>query len=111
MEAKFELKKTRHGFYFFNLKIGSGEIVLTSEMYQQKRKAELDILSLKNLARCDSRYERKVTSGGAPFFVFKTGNGEIICHSEMYSSIPAMEYGIEAVKRNAISAYVVHIVD
>ena|ERR1044072_1254026 len=110
MEAKFELKKTRNGCYFFNLKIGSGEIILTSEMYQQKRNAELDILSLKTLARDDRRYERKTTLNGSPFFVFTAGNGEIIGHSEMYSSILAMENGIESVKRNAISAYVVHIV-
>ncbi len=111
MEAKFELKKTRTGSYFFHLKVGCGEIVLTSEMYEQKRNAEHDILSLKTLANDDRRYERKTTSAGSPFFVFKAGNGEIIGYSEMYSSILAMENGIESVKRNAVSAYVVHIVD
>lgn len=111
MEAKFELKRTRTGGYFFNLKIGNGEIILTSEMYRKKQKAELDILSLKALAYEDRRYERKTTNNGLPFFVFKAESGEIIGRSEMYSSIFAMENGIESVKRNARSAYVVHIVD
>ncbi len=110
MEAKFELKKTRTGSYFFNLKIGNGEIVLTSEMYQQKSIAEFDILSLKTLANDDGRYERKIATNGSPFFVFKADDGEIIGHSEIYSSILAMENGIESIKNNAVSAYVVHIV-
>jgi uncharacterized protein len=111
MEAKFELKKTYNGSYFFNLKIGNGEIILTSEMYRHKRTAEFSILSLKTLARDDRRYERKTTETGSSFFVFKADNGAIIGHSEVYSSTLAMENGIESVKKNAVSAYIVHIVD
>ena len=111
MEAKFELKKTSAGGYFFNLKIGGGEIILTSEMYQLKSNAEFGIRSLKTLADDDGRYERKRAKNGLLFFVFKASNGEVIGRSELYPSTLAMENGIESVKRNALLAYVVHIVD
>jgi uncharacterized protein len=104
MAAKFEIKKGSGGQYRFNLKAGNGEIILSSEQYQSKQGAEKGIESVKTNAPNDSRYERKESSGGQPYFVLKAANGEQIGRSEIYSSKSAMENGIESVNKNAPTA-------
>jgi uncharacterized protein YegP (UPF0339 family) len=106
MAAKFEIKKGSGGQYRFNLKAGNGEIILSSEQYQSKQGAEKGIESVKTNAPNDSRYERKETGNGQPYFVLKAANGEQIGRSETYSSKSAMENGIESVKKNAPGAAV-----
>jgi uncharacterized protein len=80
------------------------EVILNSERYQSKQGAERGIESVKANAPNDSRYERKTATNGQPYFVLKAANGEPIGRSETYSSTPAMEGGIESVKRNAPTA-------
>ncbi len=104
MAGKFDLKKSTSGKYFFNLKAGNGEIILTSEMYSSKSAAENGIDSVKRNAPDDNRYDRKESGKGEPYFVLKAGNGEPLGKSETYSSTAAMENGIESVKENAPSA-------
>ena len=45
----------------------------------------------------------RATSGGY-FWRLKSGNGETLCHSEVYTSKQAAQGGIEAVKRIAPTA-------
>jgi len=104
MAAKFEVKKSDSEKYRFNLKAGNGEIILSSESYEQKQGALSGIESVKKNAPDDARYERKEASNGEPFFVLKAANGEPIGRSETYSSKAAMENGIESVKKNAPGA-------
>ena len=104
MAGKFEIKKGTSGKYRFNLKAGNGQIILSSETYETKQGAENGIESVKKNAPDDKRYERKTASNGEAYFVIKAGNGEIIGRSETYSSMAAMESGIESVRRNAPSA-------
>jgi uncharacterized protein YegP (UPF0339 family) len=106
MAAKFEIKKGSSGQYRFNLKAGNGEIILSSEGYQEKQGAQKGIESVKVNAPIDARYERKEASSGQPYFVLKAANGEPIGRSETYSSKSAMENGIESVKKNAPGAAV-----
>lgn len=101
MAAKFELKRANNGQFMFNLKAANGEMILTSELYAERGSAEHGIESVKTNAPDDGRYERKNSKGGAPYFVLKAANGEIIGKSEMYSSLSAMEGGIASVKKNA----------
>ena len=104
MAAKFEIKKGTSGLYRFNLKAGNGEIILSSETYQDKQGAKRGIESVKTNAPNDDRYERKTATSGQPYFVLKAANGEPIGRSETYSSTSAMEGGIESVKKNAPNA-------
>jgi uncharacterized protein YegP (UPF0339 family) len=104
MAGKFDLKKSTNGKFYFNLKAGNGQVILTSEMYEAKGGATNGIDSVKRNASDDNRYERKESANGEPYFVLKAGNGEPIGRSENYSSASAMENGIEAVKENAQSA-------
>src|SRR5205814_5310580 len=106
MAAKFELKKSGNGQFYFSLKAANGEPILASEMYQSKAGAENGIQSVKTNAPIDSRYERKTSTSGQPYFVLKAANGEPIGRSETYLSASAMEYGIASAKANAPGATV-----
>jgi uncharacterized protein YegP (UPF0339 family) len=104
MAGKFDLKMSASGKYMFNLKSGNGQIILSSQQYENKSSAENGIESVRKNAGDDSRYERKESKSGEPFFVLKGANGQVIGTSEMYSGNAAMENGIESVKKNGPSA-------
>ena len=106
MAGKFEIKKSSNDQFFFNLKAGNGEIILTSQMYATKSGAEGGIQSARNNAPLDASYERKTSTSGQPYFALKGANSEAIGKSETYSSTTAMENGIESVKKNAKDAKV-----
>jgi uncharacterized protein YegP (UPF0339 family) len=40
MAGIFELKQTANGQFMFNLKVGNGEIILTSETYKGRHESE-----------------------------------------------------------------------
>jgi uncharacterized protein len=64
---------------------------------------------VRNNASIDDRFERKTSTKGEPFFNLKASNGQVIGHSEMYSSDSAMEGGIASVKKNAPDAKLVDL--
>lgn len=104
MAAKYELKRSTSGKFMFNLKAGNGEIILTSQLYEAKASALEGIESVKKNSPLDERYERKSSTKGEPYFNLKASNGQVIGHSEMYSSNSAMEAGIASVKKNGPEA-------
>ena len=104
MAAKFELKKAKNGQFFFNLKAGNGQVILTSEMYKAKDGAENGIKSVKKNALSDSKYDILKAKNKQPYFVLKAGNNEVIGKSETYSSTSAMRNGMKSVKNNASKA-------
>lgn len=106
MAGKFVIKKSSDGQFFFNLKAGNGETILTSELYKAKASALNGVESVKKNAPLDERYERKTDKSGHPRFNLKAANGEVIGSSESYSSESAREHGIESVKTNAPTATV-----
>jgi uncharacterized protein YegP (UPF0339 family) len=106
MAGKFNIQKSTSGKFYFNLKAGNGQTILTSEMYEAKGGATGGIESVRRNAPDDKRYERKQSANGEPYFVLKAGNGEQIGRSENYSSTASMENGIESVKENAPTATV-----
>jgi uncharacterized protein YegP (UPF0339 family) len=106
MAAKFELEKASNGQFYFRLKAGNGEIILSSEQYKAKASATSGVDAVKANAANDARYERKTSGSQQPFFVLKAANGEVLGKSQMYSAATAMEKGIESVKSNAPSAAV-----
>lgn len=52
------------------------------------------------------KFELKKTANGKFMFNLKSGNGQQVGKSEMYSSASAMENGVESVKKNAPGAAV-----
>lgn len=108
MAGKFEIKEGTSGKFRFNLKSGNGQIILTSEAYETKQGVEKGVESVRKNAPDDNRYERKTAKNDEPYFILKAGNGEPLGRSETYSSVSAMENGIESVKKNAPDAEVVY---
>ena len=90
--------------HMFNIKGGNHETVLTSERYLTKQGAQGGIASIKVNAPIDARYISRTSAGGAPYFVLKAANGEIIGTSEMYSTAAARDVGIAWVKMHAPTA-------
>jgi len=97
MAGKFELKKSSNGKFFFNLLAGNGQIVLTSEMYESKPSALNGIESVKKNAADAGRFEKLVNKSGAPYFVLKAGNGQVVGQSQGYASDATRDAGIASV--------------
>ncbi len=106
MAGYFELKTTASGKYMFNLKAGNHEVILTSQQYATKATAEQGIESVRKNAADASRFDRRSSSKGDPYFALTATNGQDIGGSEMYSSAAAMENGIVSVQANAPAASV-----
>lgn len=104
--GKFVITKRANGEYQFNLKAGNGQIILSSEGYSTKTSCENGIDSVRKNAGDDSRFERKTSSNGKPYFSLKASNGQIIGSSELYESEASREKGIESVKANVEEATV-----
>jgi uncharacterized protein YegP (UPF0339 family) len=50
MAGTFEIKKAKDGQFYFHLKAGNGQIILSSELYEAKSSAENGIASVKKNA-------------------------------------------------------------
>lgn len=109
MAAKYVLQKSTNGQFYFSLKAGNGEVILTSEQYTTKASAQGGIESAKSNGADDARFERKTSVSDQPYFVLKATNGQALGRSQMYASAASMEKGIESVKANAPSAAVVDL--
>lgn len=98
---KFQLfKSTVNDQYYYHLRAGNGEIILSGEGYTSKKNCLKGIESVKENASNDSRYERKDSTGNYTFNL-KAANGEIIGRSENYTTSSSRENGIAAVKKDA----------
>lgn len=100
----YELKKTQNGKFMFNLKAANHEVILTSEVYEQKASALTGIESVRKNGPVAANYELKTSSANQPYFVLKAANQQVIGKSEMYSSEATAKNGIESVKKNCVSA-------
>jgi len=101
MAATYDLHHgaTGKGFHF-NLKAANGEVILSSEHYEQKEGALNGIESVKKNSSIDAHYEQRTSKRGEPYFVLKAANGQIVGQSETYSSEAACENGMASVKKN-----------
>lgn len=104
--GKFAVTLRKNGEYQFVLKAGNGQVILASQGYEAKSSCLNGIESVRKNSLEDSRFERKESSNGKPFFNLKASNGQVIGTSEMYESVAACENGIESVKNNAPDAIV-----
>lgn len=101
---KFHIfKSTVNAQYYFRLKAGNGETILSSEGYTSNQSCRTGIASVKVNAPIDSRYERKDATNNYRFNL-KAANGEIIGRSEGYTTSVARNNGIAAVKKDAPDA-------
>ena len=98
---KFQIYLGQNNQYYFRLRAKNGEIILTSEGYVAKSGCQNGIQSVQENAPNDARYQRKTAANGQFYFNLIAANGQVIGTSEMYTSQPARDNGIEAVKNTA----------
>lgn len=106
MSSSFELNKSTNGQFYFNLKAGNGEIILTSEMYVAKTSAESGIASVQTNCEKEERYNKEESTNGKFYFTLKAGNNQIIGNSQMYASPASRDAGIESVKTNGTNTLI-----
>jgi uncharacterized protein YegP (UPF0339 family) len=104
--AKYDVRTSSDGQYYFNLKAANGKIILTSERYTTKANAHKGMVSVRTNAAIPARFDRRTSIAGEPYFVLKARNGEPIGRSEMYTSKAGRDNGIRSVATNAPEARV-----
>ncbi|UPT69901.1 MAG: YegP family protein [Flavobacterium sp. JAD_PAG50586_2] len=98
---KFVIRKSSNDQFYFNLWSAQEEILLTSEMYTAKQSCKNGIESVKTNAPNDKNYYKQISQNGKYYFVLKSGNGEIIGVSRMYTDSSDRDNSIAKVKRDA----------
>jgi uncharacterized protein len=99
----YQISLTTNAKFMFNLKAENHQVILTSQLYEQKQSALAGITSVQGNGSDPKNFENKVSIAGEPYFVLKAQNGEIIGTSQMYSSTTALEIGISSVQTNSSS--------
>jgi uncharacterized protein len=99
----YEISSTTNAKFMFNLKAENHQVILTSQVYEQKQSALDGIASVQANGPFSKNYEHKLSTASQPYFVLKAQNGEIIGNSQMYSSQAAAEAGISSVQINSRS--------
>jgi uncharacterized protein YegP (UPF0339 family) len=97
--GKFVITKRTNGEFQFNLKANNGQTIISSEGYTTKLNCEKGIESVKRNSKDDSKFDRKTSSNGKPYFNLKATNGQIIGTSQMYESEASRDHGIVSVKK------------
>lgn len=97
MKGYYELKTAGNDEFQFTLHAANHEIILVSQRYSTKADALTGIDSVRENGPHDSRYARKLSALGEPYFVLKAANSEIIGTSEMYGSEASRDNGVRAV--------------
>lgn len=106
MAGKFVISKRGNGDFQFVLKAGNGQVILASQGYKDKAGCNNGVESVRKNSQDDSKFERKTSSNGKPYFNLLAGNGQVIGSSEMYESEASLDNGIKSVQSNAPDATV-----
>jgi uncharacterized protein YegP (UPF0339 family) len=104
MAGKFIITKGKDDKYYFNLKAGNGEIILTSQGYKAKVDCLNGIASVKNNAGQEERFECKKSNDDKEYFILTASNGQTIGKSQMYKSQSACLNGVKSVTNHAAEA-------
>jgi uncharacterized protein YegP (UPF0339 family) len=99
----YQISPTSNDKFMFNLKAENNQVILTSQVYEQKQSALAGIESVRVNGPDAENFQHKVSIAGEPYFVLKAKNGEIIGNSQMYSSEAAAQVGIASVQINSAS--------
>ena len=106
MSGWFELHNSNDKQFYFVLKAGNAEVILTSERYTTRAMAENGIASVQKNSPDDAHYQRATASDGRYYFNLKAANHQVIGTSQMYAALANCETGIASVKSNGPSATV-----
>ena len=107
MAGKFVITKGKDEKYYFNLKAGNGEVVLTSQGYKAKADCMNGIESVKKNSTDEARFEIKKSNDGKDYFVLTATNGQTIGKSQMYKSDGGCSNGMKSVTSSSAVASIV----
>lgn len=99
-------KSNADGQFYFALKAGNQEKILSSEGYTTKASCISGTDAVRVNAKDDSRYVKATASDGRYYFTLTAVNGQTIGTSQMYEGSSGRETGIASVKANAPDAAV-----
>lgn len=104
---KFEVFKGENdGKFYFNLKAGNGQVILSSQGYVNKEDCLSGVESVRNHAADEKYFEVKESADGKGFFNLKASNGQVIGRSQMYASESGLKNGIESIQARSQEASV-----
>ena len=95
--ARFEVRESASGQFFFNLRAANGAIVLQSESYTSEAGALNGTFSVSDNGTDETRYDLLPSSSGGYYFNLKASNGQVIGTSEVYASKYNAERGRDAI--------------
>ena len=107
MVGKFVIIKGKDGKYYFNLKAGNGEVILTSQGYKASAICMNGIESVKKNSTDEARFEVKKSNDGKDYFVLTATNGQAIGKSQMYKSDSGCRNGMKSVASSSAAASIV----
>lgn len=100
MSGWFELNKAKNDQFYFSLKAGNAQTILSSEMYVTRAAAENGIASVqKNCAQAE-HYAKAKAANGKFHFNLKAANHQIIGTSQMYADEASCDKGIASCQAN-----------
>lgn len=99
----YQISATSNDKFMFNLKAENNQVILTSQVYEQKQSALDGIASVQENGPDAKNFELKTSVADEPYFVLKAQNGQVIGTSQMYASAAAAQVGISSVQTNAAS--------
>lgn len=102
--GKFVIKTGKDGQFYFNLKAGNGETILSSEGYTTKTSCKKGIASVMKNSADAAKFVKAVAKNGKPYFTLIAVNRQVIGKSEMYESDKACDGGIASVRKNSPDA-------
>lgn len=106
MAGKFVITKGKDDKYYFSLKAGNGEVILTSQGYKARADCLNGIESVKKNSQSEGRFEVKKSNDGKDYFVLTATNGQTIGKSQVYKSQSGCSNGMKSVTSSAADASV-----
>jgi uncharacterized protein YegP (UPF0339 family) len=107
MSGKFVVSRRSNGEFQFVLRASNGQTILSSEGYSSREGCLNGVESVRTNSADATRFEKRVSSDGRPYFVLKAGNHQVIGQSQMYSGDDTCDNGMASVGNHAADAVVV----
>ena len=89
-----EIQKDREETYRFIVKSEEGHALLESVAFRDSGSARKTLRELKGRIRYPGSFERRTDHNGRFQFTLKDAHGQIVGHSQLYTSEAGMENGI-----------------
>lgn len=108
-QAKFEIVPTRNQQWYNRLKAPNGKILCHSEAYTTKQNAYNSVEAIRLYSQNEKKFDVLPTQNYQHYWRLNSNNGNILCHSETYTTKQNAIEGAAACKHYAPNAVVVEL--